>query len=500
MGTCLHTSTNGYFCKYHEGLLYHDDFTSPLAGRYETIDGGNYSFEIVDRPDVASGVGPVWHLSGTKCLRIRYDISEAQMMKKIVNVEFEDIYELDVGGRDFPWIECRTNYEGVEDPDQFGYDLANSGIMHRVSKSDTEWDQWFTLMHAHQCGIFSTWNFDWMFDEDDLFVEMSNLMNYCNNWWGLKHHVDSGYILQNQFLPDGWSVGSDRWEPVNKPWDGTNGNFGFGFKGCASWSVDGYVFIHGVRITETEYITINNCPEDASAFGYPAYPYFFKIIHPGVGATNPAGDVYPTGPYPQDGVQLPMTDHTNTFRYVEIWLDPPIGDPTYPNPVMIDQIEPPTGVNGGDVYWIGEEPPDFPPNGNGNGGDDQVSVPGGCAEYFQIWVFAPVLNDIERGFIPGDTHVIARTFKGFGGDDPTSAELLISTHKDATSPLISITSTPNDNGDDTFDVTFTLTEAQTRSIGYDDALHFQIRLTLTGGDIVTVNAGLIKGDKYELSS
>lgn len=128
-----------------------------------------------------------------------------------------------------------------------------------------------------------------------------------------------------------------------------------------------------------------------------------------------------------------------------------------------------------------------------------VSIQGGCADYEVIWLHAPILNDMETGFIPGDTHQFARQVKGFGaltivGD----AALEIARFVGENPVFIAKTITPFDNGDGSYDFQLMLTEAETASIGYKDAYHYQLRFTLSDGSVTTPNAGLIKGVPFDV--
>lgn len=129
----------------------------------------------------------------------------------------------------------------------------------------------------------------------------------------------------------------------------------------------------------------------------------------------------------------------------------------------------------------------------------EVSIQGGCADYEQIWLHAPVLNDIETGFIPGDTHEYVRQVKGFGaltivGD----ANFEIVRYQGESPVYIAKTITPFDNGDGSYDFQLLLSTAETESIGHADAFHYQLRFTLSDGSTVTPNAGLIKGVPFEV--
>lgn len=128
-----------------------------------------------------------------------------------------------------------------------------------------------------------------------------------------------------------------------------------------------------------------------------------------------------------------------------------------------------------------------------------VSIQGGCADYEAIWLHAPILNDMETGFVSGDTHQFARQVKGFGaltivGD----ANFEIVRYRGESPVFIAKTITPFDNGDGSYDFQVMLTEAETASIGDQDAYHYQLRFTLSDGSVVTPNAGLIKGVPFEV--
>lgn len=493
---CSDLGINGLLCKAHEGLLYHEDFTSPLAGRYTVVQdygdpAGNW--QIVD----TSAPG-YWSLSGTKALRIRHDLAQSGLIMRIVNDEFPNLYVKDSLNRDYPWFEVAIDVAGVADPDQFPYDLADGGFLHRSHDSDTKH---FSIIHRHRCGIFSTWVYTYMFQEAT-YVENSGLVNIINDWWRIKHHIDEGYIVSDQLLPAGWSVGSDKWEPASKPYDGVNGKFGFATSTCSSWTVDGYVYFRGCRIVETNYITVKGIPPrprggGEEGAGIPGTPlasgiWLFEVDHPNIGVTNGTETQLIND---ETEVIMSLDDNSVTWRSVRWWYIPYlIEGGTLGNPVLIDEIFPTTGANGGDIYCATGD--DSCLNGGGGG---EVSVQGGCADYEQIWLHAPVLNDLETGFIPGDTHQYARQIKGFGaltidGD----VTLAISRYRGEDPVLIEKTSTPNDNGDGSYDITVTFSASETAQIGDQDAYHFQLRFTLDDGSVVTPNAGLIKGTPFKV--
>lgn len=498
---CIDTGINGLICKGHEGLLYHEDFTSPLAGRYTVLqDYGDPAdnWQIVDTPAPS-----YWSLSGSKALRVRHDQSQDTIRMMIVNDEFPDLYKRDSLDRDFPWMEVAIDVAGVVDPNQFPYDLANGGFMHRVHNANTNH---FSIIHRHRCGIFSTWVYTYMFN-DAGYVENSGLVNLINDWWRIKHHVDDGYVVSDQLQPSGWSVGSDKWEPITKPYDGINGKFGFATSTCSSWTVDGYVYFRGARIVETNYVTIKNIPprprgggEEGTLQGgipIPGSPlpdgiWYFRCDHPNIGVTNETD----TNLF-NDETELVMSldDNSVTWRSVQWYYVPYIAPGTLGNAVLLDEIFPTEGVNGGDIYCLGD---DSCTNGGGGG---EVSVQGGCAEYEQIWLHAPVLNDLESGFIPGDTHVYARQIKGFGALTITGdATLTIARYRGESPPLLTKTTTPVNNGNGSYDITVTLSAGETAQIGDQDAFHFQLQFTLSDGSVTTPNAGLIKGIPFKVAS
>ena len=488
---CIETGVNGAICKYHEGLIYHDDFTSPLAGRWTVLqDHAGLPADQWSIVDV--GTLPVWNLSGTKALRIRHDLAESAVTMMIINDEAPDLYVLDAAGRDRPWFNVRIDVAGVADPLQFPYDLANAGIMHRIHNANSEY---LLGMHIHQCGILSTWVFIYLWDETG-FKEQSQLVNIVNDWWYLKHHVDDGKLIFDQGFAEGWATGGDHWEPSLLPHDTVNGKFGFATKTCSSWTVDGYVYFHGLRVVETNTVEVRGIPahpdgagsEGAHVPGHPlaAGSWRFVCTHPSIGVTNN------TQTDPADGVsEIVMNlDHNISTWQTDEWYH------ATGIPVLIDSISPTTGVNGGDVYWVGPgDPPAWPP-ANGGG---EVSVQGGCAEYGQIWLYAPILNDYETGFIPGDTHQYARQIRGFGALTITGDVTLVVSRQRGDTPIITKTSTPFDNGDGSYDVTVSFTTSETTQIGDQDAYHFQLVMTLSDGSVVTPNAGLIKGIPFNVN-
>lgn len=499
---CIETSVlNGILCKYHEGLLYHDDFTSPLAGRYTVVQ--DHAGDPADKWSIVDvGVLPIWNLSGTKALRIRHDQAENGTTMFIVNDEFPNPYTLDAAGRDFPWFNVKVDVAGVADPAQFPYDLANGGIAHRIHDSNTKY---LVGQHIHQCGIFSTWVFIWLYQQGSLLAQ-SQLVNLVNDWWYLKHHIDDNQIILDQGTPSGYTTGGDHWEPVPQPYAGTNGKFGFTTKTCASWTVDGYVYFHGLRIVETNTVEIRGIPPRPDGLGaegsyVPGYPlaegvWVFRCDHPGIGVLNTTETTPDAG---ATEIVMNFEHHIQTWQKVEWWYYPYSipGGPALGTPVLIDEIYPTTGVNGGDVYWIGEgAPPAWPP---ANGGGGEVSVQGGCAEYGQIWLHQPILNDFETGFIPGDTHQYARQIRGFGALAIDGDVTLVVSRARGQDPFITKTSTPNDNGDGSYDITVTFTTTETSQIGDQDAFHFQLQFTLDDGSVVSPNAGLIKGIPFNVN-
>lgn len=131
-----------------------------------------------------------------------------------------------------------------------------------------------------------------------------------------------------------------------------------------------------------------------------------------------------------------------------------------------------------------EEPPD-------------MSIPAECAQYQEIWLNKPNLKDYETGFVPGDTHIYSRTLYGIPtGVSAASAEFVIREYAGGPT-ILEATPVPFDNGDGSADVTVTLDAATTRLIGAVDARHYQLRVTLSSGVIITANAGIIKGDSAE---
>lgn len=493
---CIATGVNGLFCKAHEGLLYHEDFSSPLAGRYTVLQ--DHDGDPADQWSIVDVGAPAgWSLSGTKALRVRHNLAENAVRMQIVNDEFPDLYVKDSLDRDFPWFEVAIDVAGVADPAQFPYDLANGGFMHRVHDSNSKY---FSILHRHRCGLLSTWVYTYIYN-DGGYVENSGLVNLVNDWWRIKHHVDDGYIVSDQLQPAGWSVGSDKWEPSAKPYSGVNGKFGFETSTCASWTVDGYVYFRACRVVETNYVEVRGIPPRPRGGGeegvlipgspLPSGIWMFKVNHPNIGTTNSTETMLAND---EDEAIMSFADNTVTWESVQWYYIPYlIEGGTLGNAVLIDEIYPGTGVNGGDIYCVL--------------GDDScieveipdVSIQGGCADYEQIWLHAPILNDYETGFIAGDTHQYVRQIKGFGvltiaGD--VTFEIVRYRGEDPV--LISRTSTPFDNGDGSYDISILLTESETQQIGDQDAFHFQLRFTLSDGSVVTPNAGLIKGVPFEV--
>lgn len=501
---CIASSVGGLFCKYHEGLLYSDDFTTPLAGRWRVLN--DHSGAAGDKWSIVDvGALPYWTETGsTKALRVRHDAADDAVAHMIVNEELVDAYVEDEAGRDKPWFNVRIDVEGTPDIGHFPYDLPAGGMVHRVHNADASF---FLAMHRHRCGLFGTWVYEWIYDDSHPgsgagYLALGPLVNLIDDWWGIKQHVDDGAIVMDQFLPPGWAVGGDHWDVPVFPYDTINGQFGLATQSCASWGYDGYVYFRDFRVFETNYVELRGIPpspdgagaEGATIPGYPL-PYgkwWFRLTHPSIGVSNQS-EHYPA----RDATEtvFPMDHNNQTWQSLEWWFVPVTGG-VQGTPVLIDTITPPTGVNGGDVYWLElSEPPAWPP-----GGDSGVSVQGGCADYEQIWLHAPVLNDYETGFIPGDTHQYARQIKGFGaltidGD----ATFVIGRYRGENPPLITKTTTPVDNGDGSYDITVLLSASETSQIGDQDAYHFQLQFTLDDASVVTPNAGLIKGIPFKVN-
>jgi len=508
------TSLNGNICKYHSGLIYNDDFTQPLAGRYTIEEDHEVPFpEVVDpddqwsiRADEGYGFGDptIWHLDGYNVLRVRHNQIEYAKNMRIVNDENVDLYSLDAAGRDRPWFHYRMDAEGVADPNQFAYDLAYSGMIHRVHDGDDPNEHYLMGLHHHRCGIFSTWVYIFLYADYSLYpnpLVQSGLVNLTDGWWFIKHHVDDDEIIFDQGQPAGWNAGTDELvigAGSPQPYSGINGKFGFVTQTCSSWTVDGYVRFHGLRIVETNYIEVRGIPplpDGAGAEGsylsgspYPAGRWRFRWDHPNIGVTNNS-DTYPDG---ASEIEVSFENNISTVKTLQWLLEPTDGSPT----IVVDTFDPVIGVNGGDVYWAGEgEPPAWPPGGE----NPDVSIQGGCADYEQIWLHAPILNDYETGFVPGDTHQYVRQIKGFGTlaiDGDVTFE--VARYRGEDPVLITRTSTPFDNSDGSYDISILLTESETQQIGDQDAFHFQLRFTLDDGSVVTPNAGLIKGIPFEV--
>lgn len=499
---CIESSPAGHICKYHSGLIYNDDFTQPLAGRYTVVNDHPLGLPE-DQWSIRAGEGPtsMWHLDGDSVLRVRHDQADNAVNHFIVNDEMPDLYSLDAAGRDRPWFHYRMDAAGVADPNQFAYDLAYSGLAHRIHDSNSKY---FFGLHHHRCGIFSTWVYIYLYADYSLYpapLAQSILVNLTDGWWFIKHHIDDDEIIFDQGKPEGWNAGTDEFvlgAGSPQPYSGTNGKFGFVTQTCSSWTVDGYVRFHGLRIVETNYIEIRGIPpnpdgtgnEPAWVPGYPNPPgkWRFRWDHPNIGVTNNS-DTYT--PLDEEEIIISFENNISTVKTLEWLFEPDVGLGS-----VVDTFDPTIGVNGGDVYWLGpDEPPAWPPGGE----NPDVSIQGGCAEYGQIWLHAPVLNDYESGFVPGDTHQYARQIKGFGSLAIAGDCTFVVARQRGDTPIITKTTTPVDNGNGSYDITVTLSVSETTEIGDQDAFHFQLQFTLDDGSVVTPNAGLIKGIPFKVT-
>jgi len=384
---CLELSGDGTFCKTRSGVLYLDDFTSPLAGRYTVIEEGNSGegWQIVDATsEVVSGVWSDWYESvyGTQALRIRHDVSDSHIVMRIQNDEFPDPYVLDELGRDYPWFSVRQGARAVSPtpvpgyPDGFPYDWAWGGFDH---KTQADPDDVINMYHTHQCGFFTTWVFIWYY-VNGAYVTQSQLVNLLWNFWYIKHHItpEESYFTQGQ--PGGWSVGTDGWTcpPELTAYDDLQGKIGFNSIQCGSGfgstAHDSYVYYHGLVVCETNYITIIHIPPDPrgpdAVAGFSEGSWMFKMIHPEIGVINQT----PTFPGGASEITISFADHNFAWEGIEVWIYPDSGQA----PELFTTFKPADYVNGGDIYCfdengtadltcIEEEPPIVLPPGEGEG-------------------------------------------------------------------------------------------------------------------------------------
>jgi hypothetical protein len=122
----------------------------------------------------------------------------------------------------------------------------------------------------------------------------------------------------------------------------------------------------------------------------------------------------------------------------------------------------------------------------------EPSVGSPCAEYQECWLARPNLLDLETYFIPGDTHLFARTLYGLAvGVTVASATLRILEYEGGPA-IVNSTMVVVNIGDGSADLTYQLTQANTTLIGAVDARPYQMIVTLSDSNVYTVNAGIIK--------
>jgi hypothetical protein len=360
---CLELSPDGTFCKTRSGVLYLDDFTSALAGRYTILEDGTSGegWQIVNAvSEVVSGVWSDWYetVYGTQALRVRHNVADSGLRLRIQNDEFPDPYVLDSLGRDYPWFSARMGARAVSPlpvpgyPDGFPYDWAWGGFEHKIQATPANA---INTYHTHQCGFFTTWVFMWYY-VDGLWVTQSQLINLPWNFWYMKHHFtpDEQYFTQGQ--PGGWSVGSDGWfcPPEFAAYSDVQGKFGFNSAQCGSGfgstAADSYLYYHGLVVCETNYITIIHIPPDprgADAVpGFSEGNWMFKMVHPEIGIVNQT-PVFPGG---LEEIAISFSDHNFAWEAIEVWIYPDAGTA----PELFTSFAPADYVNGGDIYCFDE--------------------------------------------------------------------------------------------------------------------------------------------------
>lgn len=355
---CLAESPDKYWCKSRDGVLYLDDFSQPLAGRWtvlaeDTADGEG-PWQIVDKSTTYhDSVSSDWYESiyGTKILRARHLTSDCSQLWRIRNDEFPDPYKLDSLGRDYPWWTVRLGADAVTPvpvvgfPGGFPYDFAWGGIEHKIQTADN--NNRFAAHHMHRCGLFGTWVYIsyWI---DGAYENSWGLVNLCYQFWYAKHHVESGEFYESpevyfsQGKPQGWSVGTDaRYvHPENQILKDANGFFGLVSQHCCSWNADSYTYFHGLVVCETNYITIYNIPPnpkgDNAIPGLPEGDWMFRMEHPEIGNVN-GSETYTND---ADTITISFDDHNFGWEKIECYI----------GGTLITEFAPSDQVNGGDIY------------------------------------------------------------------------------------------------------------------------------------------------------
>jgi hypothetical protein len=359
---CLEESTDKYWCKSRNGVLYFDDFSTPLAGRYTVLaDDGVEGWEIIDAADTFNGnVSSDWYeqIYGSKILRVRHMVEDCANLWRIRNDEFPDPYKLDSLGRDYPWWSVRLGADAVTPvpvtgfPGGFPYDFAWGGIEHKIQASDNS--KRFAAHHMHRCGLFGTWVKIYYWVDGAYYPVQAQLVNLCYQFWYAKHHVQSGAFYDpttevyfSQGKPAGWSVQTDaRWiAPEDQVYKEDNGSFGFVSQHCCSWNQSSYTMFHGLVVCETNYITIYNIPPnpngDNAIPGLPEGVWRFKMEHPEIGVVNNS-DTYT--PNDEDTIYISFDDHNYGWEKIQVLIEGPSGT------TLVSEFAPSNQVNGGDIY------------------------------------------------------------------------------------------------------------------------------------------------------
>ena len=197
---------------------------------------------------------------------------------------------------------------------------------------------------------------------------------------------------------------SDNWfVPVGvQKYGGVNGQFGIGtaccgFGGAAPPLVDSEVLFHGVRVCETNYVTITDIPPDprgANAIpGIPEGSWYFVMTMPT--SSTPA----PTYSGGASTVNVSFNYDIHGWQKIQAWVNP--DNVSTPN-TLVGEMEPVLGVNGGDIYC-------FAPNAdadvvcddldNGNGEPPEPPEIEQCFDECEGGIFVET-DECESGIYP----------------------------------------------------------------------------------------------------